>query len=408
VPTIEASVESINTLRFQVFALHSSAFNLQCASYNPPMAQPYDICIRGAGIVGRSLALQLAAKRLRVALTSSHQSAPGHSDVRAYALNAPSRTFLEALRCWPAETDATPVMSMQVQGDDGGLVSFSAAQQGVQALNWIVDVPVLEAQLRDAIKFQPLIEMVEAPVPASLTVVCEGRASSTRSEFGVAFDVTPYGQSALATRVQCEHPHGQVARQWFSEGEILAFLPLGGPSANVGAIVWSVRPERAAELQSMDATDFEQALEAASQGTLGHVSVTSPRNAWALQQAQARHWAGRTAQGAAWVLAGDAAHNVHPLAGQGLNLGLGDAAELVHILDSRPYWRGVDDPRLLRRYERARKSDLALIGNAGDALQRLFTHSHPALQSLRNWGMKGFEHSGVVKHWVARRAMGTQ
>jgi 2-polyprenyl-6-methoxyphenol hydroxylase-like FAD-dependent oxidoreductase len=98
---------------------------------------------------------------------------------------------------------------------------------------------------------------------------------------------------------------------------------------------------------------------------------------------------------------------VHPLAGQGLNLGLGDAAELVHILDSRPYWRGVDDPRLLRRYERARKSDLALIGNAGDALQRLFTHSHPALQSLRNWGMKGFEHSGVVKHWVARRAMGT-
>jgi 2-polyprenyl-6-methoxyphenol hydroxylase-like FAD-dependent oxidoreductase len=106
------------------------------------------------------------------------------------------------------------------------------------------------------------------------------------------------------------------------------------------------------------------------------------------------------------VLAGDAAHNVHPLAGQGLNLGLGDVAELVRVLDARSYWRSVGDARLLRQYERARKADFAMIGNAGDALQRLFNHSHPALQTLRNLGMNGFEISGPLKHWVTRRAMG--
>jgi 2-polyprenyl-6-methoxyphenol hydroxylase-like FAD-dependent oxidoreductase len=147
-------------------------------------------------------------------------------------------------------------------------------------------------------------------------------------------------------------------------------------------------------------------LEAASHGALGALTLASERNVWPLQQAQAHHWSGSNARGA-WVLAGDAAHNVHPLAGQGLNLGLGDVAELVRVLDARPYWRSVGDPKLLRQYERARKADLALVGNAGDALQRLFNHSHPALQTLRNLGMSGFGASGPIKQWVARRAMGT-
>jgi 2-polyprenyl-6-methoxyphenol hydroxylase-like FAD-dependent oxidoreductase len=97
---------------------------------------------------------------------------------------------------------------------------------------------------------------------------------------------------------------------------------------------------------------------------------------------------------------------VHPLAGQGLNLGLGDVQELAQILTGRPYWRGVDDLRLLRRYERARKADFALIGQTGNALQQLFAQSHPAVRTLRNCGMNGFEQSGPLKRWVARRAMG--
>ena len=371
------------------------------------MATHFDVCIRGAGIVGRTLALHLATQRLRVALvTQAHPAdTPAKSDVRAYALNQASRALLEAVRCWPGETDATPVLGMQVQGDDGGQVNFDAHAQGTPALNWIVDVAVLEAQLMDAVRFQPLIETFDAPQTAALAVVCEGRTSSTREEFGVEFDTTPYGQSALATRVLCDKPHDQVARQWFANGDILAFLPMAGAQGRLCAVVWSTTAAHAQALQHMADGDFCQALDAASLHTLGATVLSGSRHVWPLQQAQAQRWSGVNTQGA-WVLAGDAAHNVHPLAGQGLNLGLGDAAELVRLLDQRAYWRGVGDMHLLRQYERARKADFALIGKTGDALQQLFVHPHPLVQTLRNWGMKGFERSGPLKQWVARRAMG--
>lgn len=376
------------------------------------MTRPFDICIRGAGIVGRSLALHLAARQLRVALVADdgHTPPPSSSnaanpDVRAYALNQASRQLLESVRCWPGEQDATPVLAMQVQGDDGGQVAFTATDQGTDALNWIVDVPALQARLTEAVGFQPLIELFDAPPPAALTVICEGKASSTREEWGVEWDVTRYDQWALAARVQCEQPHAQIARQWFSQSGILAFLPLGGPQGNLCALVWSVSPERAQFLQAAPEEDFCRELEAASQGVLGAITLTSTRGVWPLQQALAQRWSGVSSQGA-WVLAGDAAHNVHPLAGQGLNLGLADVAELVRVLNARPYWRSVGDPRLLRQYERARKADFAVIGQAGDALQQLFANPHPALQALRNWGMNQFEQSGPIKQWVARRAMG--
>jgi 2-polyprenyl-6-methoxyphenol hydroxylase-like FAD-dependent oxidoreductase len=377
-------------------------------SYNGRMAKTYDVCIRGAGIVGRSLALHLAAKRLRVALVANDVSGnPAHSDVRAYALSPASRALLNAIRCWPDEAHATPVIRMQVQGDQAEPVVFDAARQGVDALNWIVDVPVLEALLKEAVRFQPLIEMVEHPAKAELTVVCEGRASKTREEFGVEFDAKPYPQWALAARVRGTTGHGQVARQWFDNGDIVAMLPLEGPQGTLCALVWSVSPERAQALQSLDAESFCRELESASQGALGRLELASERKVWPLQAAQARRWIGHTL-GASWVLAGDAAHNVHPLAGQGLNLGLGDVAELVKILDHRAYWRSVGDLKLLRAYERARKADLALVGGSGDALQQLFGQQHPAWQALRKIGMLGFEHSGPLKQWVTSRAMGTK
>ena len=151
----------------------------------------------------------------------------------------------------------------------------------------------------------------------------------------------------------------------------------------------------------MDAAGFEAALNAASHGALGKLKLASERAAWPLQLAQADHWCGQ-----GWVLAGDAAHTVHPLAGQGLNLGLADAKELARVLHEREYWRSVGDQKLLRRYERSRKADVMAMGAATGSLQQLFSQQAEPWSSLRNWGMTGFDYSGPLKNWVARQAMG--
>jgi len=377
------------------------------------MAKTFDICIRGAGVVGRTLALLLARERLRVALVEApNTTAASSGDVRAYALNAASRQLLDSLRSWPDPAHATAVAEMQVFGDQGGAVHFDAATQGADALAWIVDVPALEARLAEAVRYQPQVEVVGEPVPASLTVVCEGRASRTRSEFGVEFEVTAYAQHAIATRLICERPHGQVARQWFlPDGGILAFLPLDGAQGNSVAVVWSVLKEQVPQLLTLAPQEFAEHLKTASQGALGVLQLSGERAAWPLQQARANRWCGALpAQGGqprSWVLAGDAAHNVHPLAGQGLNMGLADAQTLAHVLHGRDYWRTVADLRLLRSYERERKAAMLPMGLATDSLQQLFARTEGPVQALRNWGMKGIERSGPLKQWMARQAMGT-
>jgi 2-polyprenyl-6-methoxyphenol hydroxylase-like FAD-dependent oxidoreductase len=373
--------------------------------YNGPMAAPFDVCIRGAGVVGSTLALLLARERLRVALVEQPAAPSATTDIRAYALNTASRELLDSLRAWPDATDATPVQGMQVHGDDGGEVNFAAQTEGVDALAWIVDVPSLARQLAEAVRYQPLVTRVDAPQPAALTVVCEGRASTTRAEFGVQFEVQPYAQQAIAARLACEKPHGHVARQWFGHGEILAFLPLGGAQPPAGgntvALVWSVRQDRANGLMQLPVAQFEAQLASASHGALGALTLASERAAWPLQLARADRWCGP-----GWALAGDAAHTVHPLAGQGLNLGLADAQALAEVLRGREYWRSVGDVKLLRRYERARKAQVLAMGAATDGLQQLFAREGSAAGWLRNWGMRGFEMAGPIKHWAARQAAG--
>src|SRR3954470_18825085 len=237
------------------------------------MASVLDVCIRGAGIVGRTLALLLAAERLRVGLVET-PSAPG-SDVRAYALNAASRQLLESVRAWPDEAHATPVLGMEVHGDEDGTVHFHAGTS--PALAWIVDVAALEQRLSDALRFQPAVTLLSAPAEAPLTVVCEGRASITRADFGVEYEVRPYGQHAVAARLTTERPHGHVARQWFANGEVLALLPLGGQTpgdgGNAVALVWSLQQERSDKLLHCDPADFAALVEAGAHGALGHMQL---------------------------------------------------------------------------------------------------------------------------------------
>jgi 2-polyprenyl-6-methoxyphenol hydroxylase-like FAD-dependent oxidoreductase len=368
------------------------------------MAPVLDVCIRGAGIVGRTLALLLARERLRVGLVQAASPSPSHNDVRAYALNAASRQLLESVRAWPDAAHATPVTGMQVHGDEGGQVQFRAGRE--PALAWIVDVPALEQRLAEALRYQALVTVLDAPAKAQLTVVCEGRTSVTRSEFGVQYDVQPYGQHAVAARLHCEKPHGHVAQQWFQgAGEVLALLPMGGEAPEGGghslALVWSLGQDRAESLLHYPPADFEADLTAASHETLGRLTLTSGRAAWPLQLARADRWCGP-----GWTLAGDAAHSIHPLAGQGLNLGLADAQALAQVLHEREYWRPIGDLRLLRRYERSRKADVLAMEAATDGLQRLFAQDHAAFAAVRNAGMRGFDASGPIKQWAIRQAAG--
>lgn len=394
----------------------------QAASYNPGMATAPDICIRGAGIVGRALALGLAREKLRVALVQATHST-SKADVRAYSLNASAKTLLEDLRCWPEASGphpaVTPVTGMLVHGDAGGTLHFGSSEEGVNELNWMVDVPVLEERLATAVQFQPLIEVVQAPVAAPLTIVCEGRASQTRAELGVHFEVQHYEQHAVAARLRCEQAHGGVARQWFRFGEvpglgqpqaeILALLPLGGERGQDIALVWSVHPLRAQALLALDHSAFAHELETACSLALGRMQLTGECAAWPLQLARAARWIGSMpgASGQSFALAGDAAHAMHPLAGQGLNVGLGDVAELLRVIRTREFWRPLSDLRLLRRYERARQADVLAMSCVTDGLQKLFSFNSPPWSRLRNWGLSGFDRSGPLKHWMARQAIGS-
>lgn len=381
------------------------------------MALNPDICIRGAGIVGRTLAVLLAREQLNVTLVATPDK-PNMPDVRAYSLNGAAKALLQDLRCWPNGPAVTPVHQMQIWGDQGGQLDFVASEMGVAELNWMVDVPDLEERLNTAVQFQTKIEVVNAPVAAPLTVVCEGRASQTRTELGVGFDITHYEQHALATRLVCEHTHQCIARQWFGwsrvpglaqpQAEILALLPMGGEGGREVALVWSVHPLRAQELMAMSAEDFAVALASACELRLGGMKMSAERAVWPLQLARAERWIGPIpgTSKQSFALAGDAAHSLHPLAGQGLNVGLADVAELVQVIRAKEFWRPLHDIKLLRRYERARQADVQAMGLVTDGLQRLFAQPGPVWQNLRNWGMRGFDRSGPLKHWMTQRAMG--
>ena len=370
--------------------------------------QAFDVRVSGAGIVGKTLALSLSRLGLSVALrglASPAQLSANRPDVRAYALNAASVAWLRGLKVWAAlegTSAATPVHDMVVQGDAGGAaLEFSAWEQRVGELAVITDAAALEQELDAALRFAAHVTRVDDDVPATLVAHCEGRAAAGLAALGAGFERSDYGQRAIAARLVSSLPHRHVARQWFGAPDVLALLPFDRPEAGRSyALVWSLPNDRADELLGTDTTAFEQALADATHGAAGALTLASERAAWPLALGRAAHWCGP-----GWVLAGDAAHVVHPLAGQGLNLGLADVAALAGVIAGRESWRGLDDERLLRRYARQRAAPTWAMLRITDGLQRLFAEPGAPVRELRNNGMALVNRVSPLKRWLTARAL---
>ena len=374
------------------------------APYNRPMSA-HNVLVRGAGAVGLAAALTLARQGLRVALQSDAARPGLQPDVRAYALNAASVRLLQQLKVWDAlAPDArTPVHDMHIEGDaPGAALDFSAWSQGLSELAWIVDAAELERALNAAADFAPHLQRVTAPVPATLTVLAEGKDSATRQQLGVCMDRHSYGQRAVAARLTASQPHAGLARQWFRNPDILALLPLDRPQAGHGyGLVWSVPDEQADRLMVLPDPAFEDALMDATAGAAGSLTLHGARAQWPLSLAKAD-----SVHGPGWVLVGDAAHVVHPLAGQGLNLGLADVLALSDELQAREPWRDLADPRLGERYARRRRAPTQAMLGVTDALWHLFAHPAPLSKELRNRGLTLLNQLPPLKRLLTARALG--
>jgi 2-polyprenyl-6-methoxyphenol hydroxylase-like FAD-dependent oxidoreductase len=366
----------------------------------------YDACVSGAGAVALAASLVLGRRGLRVALQAGDSFAadPARADVRTYALNESSVGLLQSLRVWDAiPADArTAVLDMRIEGDaPGAALDFSAWSQGLAALAWIVDAAALESALRAAVRFSPHVHLVDdAETDAALRVLAEGRHSAARERLGVRMPVHGYGQLGLAARVTGDLPHAGLARQWFRSPDVLALLPFDRPVAGHShGLVWSLPEARARALMAAPAAEFEQALSDATGGAAGPLRLASERACWPLALAQAD-----PVCGPGWVLVGDAAHLVHPLAGQGLNLGLADVLALDAVMAEREPWRAIGDERLLRRYARRRAAPTRAMAQLTDGLLHLFESQVPLLRELRNRGLTLVNHLPPLKRWLGAAA----
>ena len=358
-----------------------------------------DVLVRGDGCVGRSLALALAAQGLRVALQG--RQTPQGDDIRAYALNAASQSLLQRLRVWDALPDQarTPVNEMRVHAGSGRL-DFSAWNAEADQLAWIVDAAELDRAFDEALRYCPHVQRVDGTPAHQLQALCEGRAGEGRAQLGIEADERRYGHDALATRLVAEQPHRGIAWQWFGDdGEVLALLPLDRPEPGRSfALVWSQPAALAAERAAMPADDFERALQARCAQAL---RLAGSRQRWPLRWLRSR-----TVCAPGHVLLGDCAHLVHPLSGQGLNLGFADVLALDRVLARREPWRALGDLKLLRRYERARAADVWLMGELTDGLWRGFAQSPPWLRHAAAEGFSLLDRAAPLKRWMSRQAMG--
>lgn len=384
------------------------------------------IVVCGTGIVGLAAALGLARDGQKAVLLGPRKPpAPARPDVyfpRVYAISPESRRFLGELGVWnmldPARV--TPVESMQVYGDASGHVSLQAWQAVQPEMAWIIESSEIERVLHQAVqvfgiawhedRFSALqkdaVQTESGRVlPAALVIGADGANSPVRAAAGISHQSRPYHQTGLVTHLAAERPHGNTAMQWFTSDGVVALLPM--PDTSEGhqvSLVWSMADEQARSLQAMPQEERDARLQtqllAVTGGALGRLKVRSGVHGFPL-------FLERSAMVAPGVaLAGDAAHRVHPLAGQGLNLGLGDVAQLLGILRDRPAGCSPGQLNLLRRYRRARAEPVLAMSLVTDGLHRLFASQSAPLVMARNMGMQLVDRLPFVKRRLIVGASG--
>jgi 2-polyprenylphenol 6-hydroxylase len=386
----------------------------------------YDVVIVGAGIVGATLACALAVSKLRIAIIEHELpvSAPtGDYDLRVSAISPGSRVILDGVGALAgmAEERICPVDEMHVWDAGGtGAIHFDSADIGEPHLAYIIENNAIRAALtkrigrysnvrlccpRDVDTIDVTDSRVElrltdgTQVSARVVVGADGPRSRVRQQAGIDLTAWGYAQQGIVATVATEQSHANTAWQRFLPTGPLAFLPLADGRCS---IVWSVDSEQADILLAHDDREFVEALATAFGDRLGAIVSTSKRIAFPLQRAHAKRYVDSRI-----ALIGDAAHTVHPLAGQGVNLGLMDAAVLAEVLlEADGAGRDVGSVSVLRRYERWRKGDNLAMLAVTDGLKRLFGNSTEAMARVRNLGLDVTDSIRPVKNMFMRRAAG--
>jgi len=381
----------------------------------------FDVVIIGGGLAGASLAAALAESGLSLALIERKAPPPPGPDwdSRVYALTPASMAFLDRIGAW-RHLDAgrvTPIHDMRVFGDDGrSRLDFSAYESGTLQLAATVESSRLHHALWQAFERQRNLSLLcpaasselrragnrveiglvdGTVVTAKLAVGADGAESWARRAARIEARNRSYAQLGVVANFACARAHRNIAYQWFRGDGVLAYLPLPGRRVS---IVWSAPEARAADLLALAPAAFCARVSEAGDEALGALEPLTPPAAFTLSSMIADRMAeGRIA------LVGDAAHVLHPLAGQGVNLGLGDAHSLADLLRAAP---DPGDRLLLRRYERARAEDILALRWVTDGLFRLFDADHRMVARIRNFGLNLTNANPVVKTLLARRAMG--
>jgi len=390
--------------------------------------QNVDVAIVGGGMVGLAVACGLQGSGLRVAVLEQNppqplpESAP--PALRVSAINAASEKLLTRLGVWSSivANRASCYHGMEVWDKDSfGRIAFDDRSMGYSHLGHIIENDVIHQALwQKAQQCQDVTLMAPAGVQqvawgeneafltlkdggmltARLVIGADGANSWLREKADIALTSWDYRHHALVATIRTDEPHEAVARQVFHGDGILAFLPLSDP--HLCSIVWSLPPLEAARMQEATEETFNQALDMAFDNRLGLCHVESERLVFPLTGRYARQFAAHRL-----ALVGDAAHTIHPLAGQGVNLGFMDAAELVNEL-KRLHGAGKDIGQhlYLRRYERSRKHSAGVMLASMQGFRELFAGTHPAKKLLRDLGLKLADTLPGVKPQLIRQAMG--